>query len=336
VKSAIETREAITVDAGGICLRGTYHKLQGQKSCSAPDPDEENCIGVLFVSPGVLPRAGSGDSAVYWADSLAKCGYRSFRFDQPGLGDSDGDLSPDFQSLVDIGAYAPAVSDIVNHLVECFNLRGVVIVGHCAGAVTALYSAAGNGRIQGLILLDPYFHGQPRSEVQKVLTGWQLRIIRKLLVDRPLQSKLSDAGAKLLSSLRNVYRRFRPIRRIVGRNGLPSTANLPLIRCWKQLASTGLPMLVLRSPSSTPKPGEFDYISEFQAVSGRDCRISVRPIEHTTHAFAERHGKEAVRKHSEQWLSACFPLTRCTETRGIEHHSPELADAISGINTNVC
>jgi pimeloyl-ACP methyl ester carboxylesterase len=338
VRAASETREVITVCAGELRLRGTYHKPLDEKRDSSPDPEAEKRVGVLFMSAGVSPRAAPGDSAIYWADSLAKCGYPSFRFDLPGLGDSDTDPSTeriDFDSLVNDGAYGRVVSGIANHLVDRFNLKGVVAIGHCAGAVTALYAAAANEHIKGLVLLDPYFHVQQESSVQSALLRWQLGIVKKLVGDRPEQSELRDMGVKLLSCIRNIYGRLKPIHQLVRRKTLPSNANLPLIRCWNQLASTEVRMLVLRSHSSTPKSGEFDYIYDLRPPSERDCRFSVKLIEGATHSFAERCGKDAVLKYAEQWLSTCFPVTRCAENRNTEHHSPELMDATLGVDIHV-
>lgn len=334
MKRAIEAREVITVTADLLTLRGTYHKPQGEQFDSLPD----GRIGILFLNPGVLPRAASGDSAVYWADSLAKGGYTAFRFDLPGLGDSDGDLPAEmieFQSDVEAGAYGPVLSGIVDHLVDRFKLSGVVVAGHCAGAVTALYAAAANERIKGLILLNPHFDAQRTSEIQSVLVRGHLRIIRALAWDRPAQSVLRDAGVKLLACFRSIYRRLNHNPLLVRRKRLPRTANLPLIRCWNHVASAGLRMLILRSPSATPTLGAFDYIGHLQPESDRDCRITVKQIEGATHAFAEHHSKETVRTNTEQWLSAHFPLTKYAENRDIGSRSPELTDGTWGIVTNV-
>jgi pimeloyl-ACP methyl ester carboxylesterase len=331
VKVAIETREAITVSVGGVRLRGTCHKPRYERPDSPMEKDEHNGIGLLFLSAGVAPRSAPGDSAVYWADSFAKCGYRCFRFDLPGLGDSDGDLSSgetDFDSLVIDGGYGSVVCNLTIELVERFHLGGVVIMGHCAGALTALYAAPGNERIKGLVLLDPYFHVPETSKTQNVLVRSHLGIVRKLVGDGPGQSIMRSAGVKLLCCARAIYHRLESVRRLVRRKRLPGNSNLPLVRCWKQLASAGLPMLVLRCAWFTPKPGEFDYVRDLQPQLDRDCRISVKLIEGTMHSFEERRAKEAVLQYTEQWLSACFPLTKHTD-------SVELAHAITGINANV-
>jgi len=89
VKEAIETRELITVSVDGVRLRGTYHRICQDRVSRSSRP------GVFFFNPGFLPRAGTGDSAVDFAETLAKNGYKCFRFDVPGLGDSDGEPAED-------------------------------------------------------------------------------------------------------------------------------------------------------------------------------------------------------------------------------------------------
>jgi len=319
------------VGSGDGCLWGTHHKT--------PDPEKQNNIGVLFLSGGVLPRAATGDSAVYWADALARCGYPSFRFDLPGMGDSDGDLARtenEFLSAVNAGVYGTAVSGIASRLVERFNLSGVVVIGHCSGAVAALYAASADRCIKGLILLNPSFHAQKASEAQDAWVRWQLHVLRKLAWDRPAQSSLRDAGVKLLAYIRtNIYRRWKSNRLLARPKELPGMANLSLVRCWKHLASAGFPILVLRSPVATPKAGEFDYVRDLYPLSESGCRISAEQIDGASHAFAERGAKDQVLKHAEPWLSACFPLRGCAETQTADCGLPQFATATPGVSTNV-
>jgi pimeloyl-ACP methyl ester carboxylesterase len=249
----------------------------------------------LFLSFGFHPRCASGDAAVHWADSFAKCGYPSFRLDLPGLGDSDGDVPgkvADFIQLVNSGHYAPLLADTMKNLRERFKLSGVVLVGQCSGAVSAIYAAAASKDVKGLVLLDPYFHREePEGTViRKEFRRWVLRISA-------------------------IYDYLKYFRLLVKAHELPKNANLPLIRGWNQLASAGLPILVLKAPALNPRMGDFDYLRYVQRLSHVSHQsIEVEHIEGTNHAFVKGPGKEAVRRHTKRWLHAHFSLTRYQES----------------------
>jgi pimeloyl-ACP methyl ester carboxylesterase len=295
--AAIETRELITVAAGATCLRGTYHKVQDNGADSSPGLNESIRTGVLFLNSGGDPRAASGNAAVHWADSFAKCGYPSFRFDLPGLGDSDGELPEkwlDFSDLVNGGHYAAFISSTTKSLTERFNLSGVVIVGHCAGAVSAIYAATASKYVKGVVALDPYFF---REEDERAA-------IRKGISQLVTRNKVA-------AQLSKVHGRLKKVGLLVKGNKLPSNANLPFIRCWNRLASAGVPILVLNTRRVTPRVGEFDYLRYLQTFSG--SRVAVKLIEGANHSFADDVGKAAVRQHTERWLNACFPLVARNE-----------------------
>jgi pimeloyl-ACP methyl ester carboxylesterase len=323
MNTAIGRREVIDIAVGAACLRGTYHGPPDEGSDSAPGGNSSNRVGILFVNSLFMPRTARGDSAVYWADAFAGIGYPSFRVDLPGLGDSDGDLPPqvlDFVCLVNHGDYAPLLSGIVTHLVQRFGLPGVVLVGHCAGAVSALYAAAadGNDGVKGLVLLDPYFHLQQRVPVS---SRWHVRVLRQLQGkwmksrhDIHVWGSQTRLGGLLQATYRYfkglAYRHIKDVRVRARRNTLPKNTNLPLIGCWERLASAGLPMLVLSPPARKPTLGEFDYLHYLQpAARGRDA-IVFQSIEGVTHSLLERHDKESVREHTERWLEACFPRVK--------------------------
>jgi pimeloyl-ACP methyl ester carboxylesterase len=299
MNEAIETRELIVLDGMGAIVPGTYHKTHKNIPDLQTHGVERDRVGVLFLNGLLATRASNGDAAVYWADSFAQHGYPSFRIDLPGYGDSEEDPPPEWLNFINQGGYASIVSAKIRELVARFNLSGVVMAGHCAGAVSAVYAAAAGRECQGLILMDPYFHFQQtnRTQIRKQLNLWALQ--------SPLGRFLST-----------IYDLLKEIRLTFRRNVAPENANVPLLRCWKDLASTGLPILILKAPvrktpGMKPRVGEFDYLSHALRLAGRRSRVVVKVTDGANHSFANHLGREAVRMHAQHWLDECFPLDTC-------------------------
>jgi len=292
VVGAIRNRELVTVTVDGVSLRGTYHRPLDSDGFPKP---VESLTGVVFLNPGFLPRAGHADSAVYWADGFAKSGYPALRLDLPGLGDSDGEVPLKLLDFINAGGYAPLVSAAIKNLVERFNLSGVVIMGLCAGSVSALHTAAVTRECGGVVILDPYFFlSYERIKLREEFSRW---------------SSWSRAGA-LVS---NIYDRLRYLRLLLLRNQLPRNANLPLIKAWRKLASVGVPILVfkapgLKAPNLKPRVGEFDYLNYLRSVSNKTARIDIKFVPGANHSFADEIGKAAVRGETESWMRAYFPV----------------------------
>jgi len=157
MKNATETRELIELGGTGGAVCGTYHKTCTHGLDAQPSLIERNRVGMLFLNSLSPTRAANGDLAVYLADSFAGLGYPSFRIDLPGFGDSEQDPPPELHRFINLGGYAAIASAKVQELVARFSLPGVVIVGHCAGTVSAIYTAASAKECKGLVLMDPYF-----------------------------------------------------------------------------------------------------------------------------------------------------------------------------------
>jgi len=289
-------RELIVLDGLGVRLRGTYHRPADCSSESGVSRTKLNGTGVLFVNSLSLPRAASGDSAVFWADSIAGHGYPAFRIDLPGLGDSEGEASPDLLDSIGSGGLASVAAGAAKQLVEQFGLSGLVIFGHCAGAVSALFAGAACPECEGLILLDPYFHLPhfKRPKMRQQMSDWARR---------------SKVGAVLS----NGYDRARKLRLALRGSALPGNANSALLACWKQVAAAATPILLLKAPgikAQGPKPrvGEFDYIGYVVKLAGRKSRVSVGFVESADHSFANLADREAVDRLIAGWLAAQFPL----------------------------
>jgi pimeloyl-ACP methyl ester carboxylesterase len=290
VKQAIERRELFSLNCQGVVIHGTYH-------VPAADIARPNRTGILILAGFPMPRAAHGDAAVSWADSFASLGYPSFRIDLPGSGDSEGVVPPEqLFEYVNAGKHERVTVEVVKQLVELYNLTGVVALGHCAGAVAGIFAAAICADIRGLVVMDPQFHLPPagRPKVTRALFEW---------------SSLSRFGG----ILHNIYDRLNYIRLQLRKNRPPENANFPMLKRWKDLASAGLPILMLNAPEpkaqgTKPRIGKFDYISHIRKLAGNRNRLEIRIIESAHHTFSDPVGREAIRLNVEQWLPTFFPF----------------------------
>lgn len=294
---AITSRELIALDGGDVIVRGTYHRPCNVISDKSPSLGGQSQIGIVFLNSLFLPRTATGDSAVYWADAFAKCGYPSFRIDLPGLGDSDAPLNTALLDFINAGGYESIAAAKIKELVERFHLSGVVILGHCAGTVSAIFAAAASKECKGLLLLDPYFFLPQQLKKTK---AWK-RLVRW------------GSESRLGGFLSAVYDRWKKARLLLRGSAPPPNANFPLLQRWKEVAAVrGLPILLFKAPGrkaagTKPRIGEFDYLNHVVTLAGRRGKVSIQLIEETDHSFANRSGRAAVRQHIENWLSIHFP-----------------------------
>jgi pimeloyl-ACP methyl ester carboxylesterase len=289
MKEAIETRELIVLDGLDVIIRGTYHKTHDDCSYVRSKFMERGRIGVLFMNSPSPTRAAQGDSAVYWADSFAERGYPSFRLDLPGSGDSEGDPLTEFGQ----GRYASIAAVKIRELVTRFNLEGVVIVDQCLSGISALYAAASCPECKGLVLMDPCF------DLPQVVGP----AIRKHSGDRALQSCRRFSINIFDSKRAHLFRGTAPM----------ENSDPPLLRRWKEVASTGLPILIFKALSRKPVVGEFEYFQYVVGLAGRKSQVVINVLDGAEHSFTSRPRRVAVRTRTEQWLDACFPLGKHKE-----------------------
>jgi pimeloyl-ACP methyl ester carboxylesterase len=286
-------RQLTTLDGGGVLLHGTYHKptsLDGSEAVVST-----TTLGIMFTNALSSPRSLVGDSGVYWATSFASCGYPSFRFDFPGLGDSYGEIPNDLLRFTNEGGYGAVASSKARELVQKYHLSGVVMFGHCAGATTAIYGASNCTECKGLVLLDPYL----------TLSRGLTVTLRPGLV---LWIRRSRAGA----ILRATYDRVRGLKTILGKGNLPANTNFNVISRFKEVVSRGTPILILKAPETAISGGagnanSFDYFEYIRSFAVRPDQVSIRTIEDTDHSFSNHAGQLAVRQQTEKWLTEYFP-----------------------------
>jgi pimeloyl-ACP methyl ester carboxylesterase len=310
VKDVIQGRELFSLEVLGNTIHGTYHLPQDASSEVHGTVASHKGTGILLISGLLAPRAGVGDSLVYWADSLAKDGYPCFRFDLPGTCDSSGAPPAELMNFINTGSYEAATVEVIKQIRLRYDLESLILIGHCSGAVTAMFAASSCDDCRGLVLLEPYFHLFPPVATKR-------------------RAALSDwaASNRLGGILSDIFDRLKELRLRLRRSELPGNANLPLIKRWKSLASAGLPILILKVPAAKaagakPRLGEFDYLSFVAGLGGSRRRVDVKVIEGTTHSFADQTGREVVRRYTGSWLGEYFPQATVKRKLPQDHNVP--------------
>jgi dienelactone hydrolase len=312
ISNKVGMRELITLDGNGVVVRGTFHRVTGRRGAEASDANKS--IGLMFLNALFHPRSANADSGVYWADSFAENGYPTYRVDLPGLGDSYGVIPNDLLRFINDGGYSSVTCSKTKELVNNFGLSGAVVFGHCAGATTAIYAASECKECKGLILLDPYFN------LPKALTSK----LRPELVHWARRSKIG-------ALIRAAYDRIREAPGAFRKDALPANANHGFVSRWKKVVSSGLPILIIKSPepaalgSNKVRAANFDYLAYILSFAVTSNQVTIHTIENTDHSFANRSGRLSVRQQVETWLSEYFPQA-AAETPLTEEHSFQVQD----------
>lgn len=285
----ISTRALITLECSGYAIPCTLHKACTGPAVTDMREEQRNTIGILFLNSLSPTRAAPGDSYVSWADSFARKGFPCFRIDLPGFGDSVTDPPENLVEFINSGGYAPVTCSVIDTLLENFQLSGVVVVGLCAGAVSAIYAAAAKQECCGLILLDPYFHIPETGGatiLEKVeghippgaLRRWTMRVL-----DRPRSCRERQSSDEF-----------------------PKDANLNLLYNLRSVISSDRPIMIINSPIKAAAEANFNYVAYIQRWMLKKNQVVTKVVSGAHHTFANREARDAVREITEQWLCSTF------------------------------
>ena len=178
-------QRALSFGCDGCCLIGIVSV-----------PRQPLARGVLIVAGGPQYRVGSHRQFTLLARHLAQQAIPVMRFDYRGMGDSEG-AARTFESVDDdLRCAVQAFFDSVPGLTE------VVIWGLCDGASAAALYARQDGRVCGLILLNPWVRteqGAARATLKHYYLG--------RLAERDFWRKLARGAVKpsvVFASLRQL------------------------------------------------------------------------------------------------------------------------------------
>jgi dienelactone hydrolase len=142
-------------------------------------------IGVIYLPNIVLGATAVHRLGIELARELARDGHVACLFDPTGIGESEGDYpAGTCQQLcawIESGACVDDTLETIDYLTRSGGVRRVVLVGHCGGALTAIYATAKHPAVSAALLISPPMH---RAAAQREDAGGRssYRTITQLLV----------------------------------------------------------------------------------------------------------------------------------------------------------
>jgi exosortase A-associated hydrolase 1 len=274
---------ALAFECSGECLYGVV---------SVPDQPAER--GVLIVVGGPQYRVGSHRQFTLLARSLAEQGIAAMRFDYRGMGDSHGaartfeDVQHDLRAAID--QFTSAVPQV----------RDVVIWGLCDAASAALFYAADDARVSGLVLLNPWVRtvdGHAKATIK--------HYYRDRLFSAGLWKKIFSGQFDFAAAAGSFVRLARAARGGGKREAAatPSDAPLPdrMLAGWSQFR--GKVLLILSGADLTAK--------EFADVAGASdawqrqlnaARVTRHALASADHTFSRREWRDQVANWTSEWV----------------------------------
>ena len=165
--------------------------------------------GPLIVLPnaGATHHAGPNRLYVLLARSLARAGFRTLRFDLPGLGDSVID-----DPAIENDVYPPDTTAVLDRVMRSMQAPAYVSMGLCSGAHASFHAALDSeAPIVESVLINPltfyYQRGMSLDQPARQYGQWQWYMRSARRVDR--WAKLLRGQVQIGAIFRAVAQRFR-------------------------------------------------------------------------------------------------------------------------------
>jgi exosortase A-associated hydrolase 1 len=251
---------------------------------------------VLIVVGGPQYRVGSHRQFTLLARSLAEQGIAAMRFDYRGMGDSHGpartfeDVQHDLRAAVD--QFTSAVPQV----------REVVIWGLCDAASAALFYAADDARVSGLVLLNPWV---------RTADGFAKATIKHYYRDRlfspGLWKKIFSGQFNYAAAAGSFVGLLRTARGGAGKDkkaaATPADAPLPerMLAGWSRFK--GKVLLVLSGNDLTAKEfSDMATASDAWQRQLRAARVTQHALAPADHTFSRREWRDQVSRWTCEWV----------------------------------
>jgi pimeloyl-ACP methyl ester carboxylesterase len=194
-----------------------------------PEDTAASSTGFVYLPGIVLGSVAVHRLGLKVADRLAAQGHSTILFDQAGIGESEGDHPTgshlELCGWVEGGALVADTLSAIDLFMAKTGVTQVGVLGHCGGALTAMYTAAKHPAVKGVFLISPptYRMGAvPELEKQNVVDEYFGLYLRRLVTLESWKRLL--AGKSDYATLVKVLRK-RIGRKLAALRGAPEPAS---------------------------------------------------------------------------------------------------------------
>lgn len=279
------TESVVTFPSGDAQLWGILSLPPSDVAC-AP-------IGVVIVVGGPQYRVGSHRQFVSLARAMAMKGFPTLRFDNRGMGDSEG-ASCDFQSS---GPDIEAAFDSI--CANCPQVNRVAVWGLCDAASSALMFATSDARVVGIAAANPYVRSEMSLAAVHVKHYYAVR-----LVQRDFWLKLFRGELNILASINSLIGNLRTA---FGRKNLATDDGGSFqSRMARGLAAYRGHLLVILSGNDLTAKEFVQYTDSATEWHGLLTKPKVKRVDvpGADHTFSLRVWQDMVEAETVDWLKS--------------------------------
>lgn len=248
--------------------------------------------GVLLVVGGPQYRVGSHRQFVLLARHLAAHGIDTMRFDYQGMGDSLGELV----NFEDVDGDIHAAVDTLES--QC-QVPGVVLWGLCDAASAALFYAAKDSRVHGLVLLNPWVRTEEGIARAYVQHYYRARFLQWETWRRVLSGEIN-----LLKSLQSLLGQWRKSRGHGAVGDKEERQSLPE-RMASGFENFQGPVLIILSGDDLTAQEFEDMVRQsprWQRLLDAP-RVTIQRIPSANHTFSRQEWRDQVAQWTSNWMT---------------------------------
>ena len=303
----------------GQTLHGILHYAEASQRKS---------VTVICLNTGLNDMVGWHRLQVKVARFLAAEGYNVLRFDNFGIGESDGELDDgvvvEIFAQIEKGLWAHDAKCAVDYMASRFENERLYYLGYCGGALTAIHAAASDSRIAGIVNIAApvtlsnmeYLGKKDPWTVQKNVESYKRKLVSLKSIKNFLTGK-SDYGEVLRSLVHAA--RHKLSGRYTYQGGYTKenidipNLNTTLFMSFDKLMKTkARPILFYYAGLDNATWGLKKYfLSRYQDKSlWKKSGCSFVELENANHIFSDIESQESLKTDILHWLSAQITQNR--------------------------